>query len=520
MNRNEITTETKEPDKNFIVEDHTDKYKSNHSEKNDFIIDKIFSQYGYSLEVWKIIITCYFILFIDGYNSTYFSSMIIPYTDLFKLKDNQVSLLGSLFYVSKGLGFLSVGQLTKYLNRIYLTKTVLLILIILGFTREINIGFNYLLFNRAFTGILVGICEILATNVLCEFLPRRFRAFTMILTWGGYAIGQFTPNIIMLYTMPNLDASGVTQTHLINSIINLVLFLIICVFFQDSPRNLILNGNEREAIYILSKMTKKDDNSFSPYVQAELISQVKDSNKISSASYKEIFGKDFILFTFCALVIFFNNNFYGDGFTLISTLILREKLRIEQNEEPGKLLRDSILMQVFNLFGNLLCALLVEIKFIGRRRSLLILMTSIITVCILSIIFMEHIAIFMSIFNLLNLVGDIMIVFTSEVYPTRIRDLGTGFINSIALSGSIISQFVFLYIFNLHFLTPFYLIIGLLSTSIIAAILIPIESFERPLDAGIININKDDCEERDISVKNRNDHQQEDSDTQSLLKNS
>ena len=75
-----------------------------------------------------------------------------------------------------------------------------------------------------------------------------------------------------------------------------------------------------------------------------------------------------------------------------------------------------------------------------------------------------------------------MIVYTSEVYPTRIRDFGTGFINSIALSGSVISQYAFIYFFNIHFLTPFYVIVGLLLISMIAVFLIPVESHERPLD--------------------------------------
>ena len=122
---------------------------------------------------------------------------------------------------------------------------------------------------------------------------------------------------------------------------------------------------------------------------------------------------------------------------------------------------------------------------------------------------MEHIAIFMSMFNLLNLIGDIMIVYISEVYPTRIRDMGTGFINSIALSGSVISQYAFIYIFNIHFLTPFYVIICLLFFSIIAALLIPIESFERPLDAGIATENKEERDDNIFSKSNSNQNEDE-----------
>lgn len=530
-----------------------------------FIIDDIVSEYGYSLEVWKIITTSYFILFIDGYNSTYFSSMIIPYKELFQLDDNQISLLGSLFYISKGLGFLSVGFITKYIDRIYITKTLLFFLIILGFFREYSTDLKLLIFNRSITGIFVGMVEILATNVLCEFLPKKFRAFTMIITWGGYAIGQFTPNLIMFFTMPKMEIQGLSKTHMVNSIICFGLYVVVFFMFKDSPRNLILNGYENEAIEILSKMKKDindknrviinnnknfnnnksnnlnnyrnnnlneninknsiennqpdnnmrfiknddknisvDNSSFEnknknnnsnlyaidEELQQKIIYQVKESNNnnASSGSLLEIFSKEYRVFTFCALIIFFNSNFYGDGFTLISTFILNETLQQEDTTSRNLVLKEALFLQWFNLMGNLLCAFLVEIKFLGRRRTLLIMMTSIIIIFILSIIYIEHIAFFMSIFNLINLIGDIMIVYTSEVYPTRIRDLSTGFINSIALSGSVISQYAFIYFLKISFLTPFYVIIGLLIISIAAVLMIPVESHEKPLDMVIVKV--------------------------------
>jgi sugar phosphate permease len=492
----------KETDVCEKIEDNCGNGGDNFEPKN--LIDEISSEYGYSLEVWKIIVSSYFILFIDGYNSTFFSSMIIPYTELFQLEDSQLSFLGSLFYICKGIGFLSVGFLTKHLNRIYITKSILFFLVCLGFQREISNDFNFLIFNRAITGVFVGIIEILATNVLCEFLPRKFRAFTMIIVWGGYAIGQFTPNLIMLYTMPNLETAGVSKTHFANSAINTVFFIFVFLFFKDSPRSLILHGNQQDAMEILAKMKQ----NISKEMQDRIISQVIENNKNSnydsdsSVSFSELFSKEYVVFTFCALVIFFNSNFYGDGFTLISTLVLKEIIKYDENPEPGKILKDAIYMQVFNLFGNLLCGFLVEIKFLGRRRTLLILMTSIITVCISSIIFMEHIATFMSIFSLLNLIGDVMIVYTSEVYPTRIRDFGTGFINSIALSGSVISQYAFIYFFNIHFLTPFYVIVGLLLISMIAVFLIPVESHERPLDMYIPESNTQPVKQKNSPTDN------------------
>ncbi len=82
----------------------------------------------------------------------------------------------------------------------------------------------------------------------------------------------------MIYTMPNQEPDGIRTNMLIFEMLICIMFMVVLVFFKDSPRNLIIKVSNKEAFEILNNYYVKLDDDYLNEIQTELL--ISESNPI------------------------------------------------------------------------------------------------------------------------------------------------------------------------------------------------------------------------------------------------
>lgn len=467
-------------------------YINAHSTFNpNLLYDKIINDYGYGKEMWKIIFCSLVIYFISCFCSIIFSMMVVAYKAKYNLTDLRISMIGSGVFLSKSIGCLVVGYLTYKIPREKIVYYLTGLVIILNFLNGVIDEINFIQVTECVYGFISGLLEIIVNNLLCEYLPIYNRSFTLNAVWVGTSMTQISVALIQLMTMPHMEAEGIQHTFLIINIPIFIGLLILIIFLRDSPRNLILHGEEEGAFLILIKF--KESSFFTKEEREQIIREVKnESNYLSieggtvfnlKGAFREIFSKKYRLFFFVVSFILFFTGLLNDGLNLITGLVL-QKLNIQnkKSDSTDSIITNSLLIYFINCFSYFLFGWLSEIKFLGRKIAIFLGLLGITLVLIPSIFAQNYLPIFIALIFFFLAVNNLVTSYGGEVYPTSIRDMAVGWQNVFYYIGSALSQYLLIWLLGFGLKVPFIvmLIMSILCLGVIW--LSPYETYGTNLD--------------------------------------
>ena len=494
-NENQSPKDTKEA-KNQ-KEKHSDLVSFGSVDRTKFtLLDKLINDYGYGWEVNKIIFSAFLCFILNGYLTTSYCSFMLGFKKKFDLNSNQISLIGMGFCLSKFVTNFSIGFLTNLLGRMFVLKFALIFTFICNLLISLFCEYNVIVIVEFLNGFFAGVFEITSFNVACEFIPVRFRGWILLTIWNGYNVGVLFPNLIMLKTMPDHDPSGLPKTLYLCSLVILLCTVFGCVFYTDSPRNFIINGKRNEAIKILKKM-KKDDKYFTEEIKKEIYESVppKTLSDFSLMNYKEVFEHGMFMTGILLLFICFNGTMINDGFQLVLNLILEKVKQSDKSAHTRTVLMENITINSIALPSNLIMGAFAEFRILGRRNTQSIGYILMGLVMIPVIINPNTASTFFIFFMFFTCITNMVNVYVSEVYPTKIRDWALGMIQGSGYLGSFIAQYLFVYLNDLsvYYCPILFFVICVLNG--ICCMMLTVEPMGKPLD---IHTKEDDNEKAKI----------------------
>jgi len=494
-NENQSPKDTKEA-KNQ-KEKHSDLVSFGSVDRTKFtLLDKLINDYGYGWEVNKIIFSAFLCFILNGYLTTSYCSFMLGFKKKFDLNSNQISLIGMGFCLSKFVTNFSIGFLTNLLGRMFVLKFALIFTFICNLLISLFCEYNVIVIVEFLNGFFAGVFEITSFNVACEFIPVRFRGWILLTIWNGYNVGVLFPNLIMLKTMPDHDPSGLPKTLYLCSLVILLCTVFGCVFYTDSPRNFIINGKRNEAIKILKKM-KKDDKYFTEEIKKEIYESVppKTLSDFSLMNYKEVFEHGMFMTGILLLFICFNGTMINDGFQLVLNLILEKVKQSDKSAHTRTVLMENITINSIALPSNLIMGAFAEFRILGRRNTQSIGYILMGLVMIPVIINPNTASTFFIFFMFFTCITNMVNVYVSEVYPTKIRDWALGMIQGSGYLGSFIAQYLFVYLNDLsvYYCPILFFVICVLNG--ICCMMLTVEPMGKPLD---IHTKEDDSEKAKI----------------------
>lgn len=154
-----------------------------------------------------------------------------------------------------------------------------------------------------------------------------------------------------------------------------------------------------------------------------------------------------------------------------------QKLKIVSDAD---IIYSMLILCALSLVVLLLFPLLSETELFGLKRLTIIMYICSLITAVLILAIPSAIYWLMIINGLFNSVAfNVSTTYSCSLYPTKIRDTALGFLYACTRAGGFISQFLFLGLFNLNWIVPYYLLAVLIAVALVSAFLLKQEpSFE------------------------------------------
>jgi MFS family permease len=413
--------------------------------------------------------------------------LVIPLKSSFQITDFGFQTISSIFLVGLGFGSLMTGTLSKKWSRPILVNIFIGVILLCTIIMAFFLNFIVFAIIRFIIGFFLGLTIPLALSIATECLPLKNRALVLTGIWTGFWLGFVLIPVIMLFAMPQLEASGLTSTILCVALLELIVFVSSLLFMEDSPRNLILRDEENEAYNIIEKII---GHRLEASEKESIIRNIKSGlNSELSNDINELFNPKLINLSILQSFIWLINYLVLYGPNLITILTLKS-LGQETNSTNHQIIIDQIIINLMGLPSCVLGGLICEIEFLGRKKSLLITISPAIFCLGIAIIFPHTYTVSFGLFlALVSVAFDINTSYTCEVYPTKIRDKAVGFMYFFTRIGGFISQYLYLYLNSIGIWIPYYATIVFILVNIILIIFLPFETYGKPLD---IDFEKED----------------------------
>lgn len=552
------------------------------------ILDQMHTYTGYGKLQIKQFFCAGFIFFSEGFFLTLIPSCIIPIKEYFSIKDFQICVINILIFFSLALGNILIPQLTQRFTRrqIYIVAFLLKVpcCIILMSTRMVEVwAASYILI-----GLSLGLVVPLSMNIMAEFMPIKYRAFTITFVWIFFTLAQLMTPILLSIFMPNLEAGQMGNIFMVGSTITCLLMFISIIIYTETPRHLLFMHRNDEAFDILEIMINKqisnedklrlinennyskkeerqenyndsDNNAIDVKSNIEHIShnnnkkdndinnkldinyetisasnihntsnqlnrednyndiimklsnnnnnnninkeiqQQKDSYDCLSKSNNEstldkLFAPKYFKISVISTILWSINAmiFYGPSLILTVTIdqisqYYNESLGTDNQQSlvnsKNEIVKSLFLYAIAAGFSLTLSACLTEIKFFGRRGSMIWAYFSGFIAGSFMLVFPDHFIYFFLLMSFFTTIGyNIMCSFTTELYSSDIRDTAMGFFFFMNRLCSVISQFVFLQLFHINFFIPYSILILLSLGGSICALMFPYDTYGKSLD--------------------------------------
>ena len=479
-----------------LKDDNSDNSNINDTNNLDYIID-----HGCCTKYPLFIIIGSFIGFIsDGLEMNLFNFAQDPIED--KFSGSSTAFLSACIFIGVGLGSLLCSFFTKKYGRVFSLNSSYLLLLISHFIQSLILNSYVFVITRILVGFALGIIVPIALNLLSEFLPNSYRGFFLLFIWFFFTIGNIALPLCSYLVMPDLSQYELQKFLYVLNIFHVISFLFNFACLVDSPRNLIFGEKYKESKHILESISKKDKIELQQFEKL-VINVKKNSSKSVKGSICDLFGKKYTFTTICIIFLFFvqAGGYYGIYSIYMKSL---DEFKNEDDDDSSSSdekenIDEYLVTASLSLLSYIIGGIIINLKNLGRKTIIAMFMVLQGICLILCIIITKY---FTEIFSLnllfANIHSNVLLGYVVEVYPTKIRDLSSGFILMTFRVSCFISQFLFKWLFNLDKIVP-YIFQGIcLAIGTVITLLLPIETKGRALDVKS-NVDKSNLIDKNMS---------------------
>ena len=465
-------------------------------------------------------------LFCEGMNEIIHIILLSMINEKHNLSHYHLAFMNSIEYLGYSISTLLVNYITTLIKRKHAILISVFVSLICTGLSITSFNFIFASVNRFILGFCFGILDLLIYLNLFESLPTKIRGFvsTMILLF--FPLGEFSLSLMCYFKLKEGEMEVNYKFMILFPFIFTCIICLSAVFLQESPRELFFGKQQYESgaesfkkitefnrdelnknkfnfgdpeiekaanninielgnilpndIENNNNIIQNEDFQDNKNIQKSLLRQNSDNNVFKMARLKQLFGDEYLRYTilFWILGTFSGFIFYGLHFMLPATAP-----RIEKNT-----FLDLVLFESMEIPPNFFAMLLIENKDIGRKNTIRAGFIITFIISLINIYLGETILLFDCLLKFsLTIPLNILFVYSSEIYDSRVRTLGLSLMNFWKKLSSLFSPFFMSYIIYKYgeFATHLYYA-PLLAISAIGSLFLTIETRGRALDEIII----------------------------------
>ena len=255
---------------------------------------------------------------------------------------------------------------------------------------------------------------------------------------------------------------------------------------EESDDQLVKTDVQKDISKTLDNKYDQEKTIFLDRLSSESLKSDKGLRKLFSQKYFNITMIASVLWVLNAMI------FYGPSLILTITI---EKLsryyNLKEERSEAQIAKNANADVVNSLYyyaiagaiSLIFSAIISEIKYIGRRGSLILTYGFAFVFGLLMILIPIYFIPFFLAFSFFSTIGyNIMSSYTSELFSTDIRDTAMGYFFFINRIGAILSQFLFLQLFYISLTIPYIILFILALASSITSYMFPYDTLGMSLD--------------------------------------
>ncbi|MEX6703238.1 MFS transporter [Peribacillus frigoritolerans] len=355
--------------------------------------------------------------FFDAFDALSLAFVLPVLIGLWSLTPGEIGILIGSGYLGQAVGAIFFGWLAERYGRVYSAKWTIFLMSVMGIACAFAGNFEMLLILRFIQGIGVGGEVPVAATYINELSRAHGRGRFFMLYEMIFPLGLMLSAQLGALIVPSL---GWKWMFLVGGIGGLIVFLF---FFKlrESPRWLISKGRFDEAEGVIKELEASTDERLPVTMSAHAATQA-----VAKGSWKELFSPVYRSRTLIVWILWFTAYFVANGlnnwlpslYTTVYNLPLEESLRA------------ASVTNIVQLVAVFACAMLIDR--IGRKRwatiSFLVAGTLLVTLWVngaesaQSVMYLGSAA-----YGVMGTITVLLYLYTPEIYPTRVRVLGTAF---------------------------------------------------------------------------------------------
>jgi sugar porter (SP) family MFS transporter len=401
--------------------------------------------------------------FLMGFDASVISGVIKFIEPEFQLTKIQLGWAVSCLTLTSTLAMMVAGPLSDKYGRKLVLKYAAVLYAVSAILSAIAPTFTLLIIARMIGGLGVGASLIIAPMYIAEISPAKIRgrmvSFNQLNIVVGISVAFFTNYLILQWSQSDssfaqlLGFDKYTWRWMLGlETLPAVLYFIFLFFVPPSPRWLAMNGNEEQALKILTQAGGSDN---AQKVLADIKNNLKENTQKSKAKLADLFKPALKLVLLIGVVIAILQQITGINAVFFYAPMIFEQTGIGVDASFSQ----AILVGLTNIVFTILAMWLIDK--LGRKFLLTLGFSGIfISMLIIALAFksatyaadgtVEQINSWMVLGGILGFVasfaisvGPVMWVLFSELFPNTIRGLAISFIGFINSAVSFSVQLVF-----------------------------------------------------------------------------
>lgn len=354
--------------------------------------------------------------FFDAFNSVAIASVLPVLVVMWHLSSQQIGLLISAGFAGQAIGAIGFGRLAEQIGRVRVASISVAIFGSMSLACVAANDYNALLVCQFIQGIGLGGEVPVAATYINEIANSRRRGRFFLLYECVFILGMVASSLVGAYVVPHfgyrwLFALGGLPALLVGFMRK---------WCPESPRWLASRGRFEEANKSLVRIEKSVSRS-GPLPPYTVSAGTETNNK---TDWRELFSGLYLQRTLVVWVLWFCSFFVSYGLTVWLPTIYRANYGV--SIELALIL--GVVGNVFVLFGAIFCALVIDK--VGRRLWMTVaFVMAVLPLITLALIhdrgLFTVVALTSAASAAINTIAITLYLYTPEVYPTRMRALGT-----------------------------------------------------------------------------------------------
>ncbi|MGN7946015.1 MFS transporter [Bacillus sp. 22446] len=394
--------------------------------------------------------------FFDAFDALSLAFVLPVLIGMWNLSPAQIGLLIGSGYIGQAIGAIFFGWLAERRGRVFSAKWTVFLMSIMSIACVFSGNFMALFIFRFIQGIGVGGEVPVAASYINELSRAQGRGRFFMLYEMIFPLGLMISAQIGAFVVPSF---GWKWMFLIGGIGGLIVF----VFFfmlRESPRWLISKGRLDEAERIIEEIEASTDK------RMPVANQVSSSTE--KGDWKELFSTFYRKRTLIVWGLWFSAYFVSNGLnnwlpSLYNTVY---------NLPVGDSLRAASLTNILQTIGVFACAFLIDK--VGRKRwaTIAFFVTGALLTALWisganspeSVIYLGSAA-----YGMMGTITVLLYLYTPEIYPTRMRVIGTAFATAWLRLASAIAPIMIGFILEVSGVSTIFILFA--SVTVVGAIL-------------------------------------------------